>query len=273
MFENLIWSRILDTHHSISLDDEGNLWVPSRAWRSRDLGRLPYVSSPFNEEFLIKVSPDGKVLKRLSVIDLIYKSGYEALMFADRKFKADSNAREVTHFNDIEVLTNAMASAIPSLRAGDLLVSMRNLNLVMVIDPVAEQIKWSTTGPFLRQHDPDFLPDGTIAIFDNRQLTSDGRKGFSRIVSVDPVSRAVRVLYEGTEQNRFYTSIMGKQQPLPNGNILITESKGGRAFEVAQNGETVWSFVNRWDEDWVVTISEATRYPGSFAAIGRERCP
>jgi hypothetical protein len=31
---------------------------------------------------------------------------------------------------------------------------------------------------------------------------------------------------------------------LPNGNVLITESDGGRLFEVTRAGEIVWNFVN-----------------------------
>jgi len=31
---------------------------------------------------------------------------------------------------------------------------------------------------------------------------------------------------------------------LPNGNVLITESSAGRAFEVSRQGEIVWDFFN-----------------------------
>lgn len=57
---------------------------------------------------------------------------------------------------------------------------------------------------------------------------------------------------------------MGKQQPLENGNILIAEADGGRAFEVTRDGEVVWEFINRWSEDQVAVITEAQRLPTDY---------
>jgi Arylsulfotransferase (ASST) len=65
---------------------------------------------------------------------------------------------------------------------------------------------------------------------------------------------------------------MGKQQYLPNGNLLITESQAGRAFEMTAGGDIVWTYINRWDEDEVAWISEATRYPPEYAAFAEEPC-
>ncbi len=54
------------------------------------------------------------------------------------------------------------------------------------------------------------------------------------------------------------------QQRLPNGNTLITESSGGRIFEVTRDGEIVWEFFNpRRAEgrgDLVGAVSGGTRY-------------
>jgi hypothetical protein len=46
--------------------------------------------------------------------------------------------------------------------------SFRNINLIIVFDPDSGVVKWSQTGPWLRQHDPDFLSDGRLLIYDNR---------------------------------------------------------------------------------------------------------
>ena len=45
---------------------------------------------------------------------------------------------------------------------------------------------------------------------------------------------------------RFYSEAWGEQQLLPNGNVLITESYGGRVFEVTREAQprVVWSWVN-----------------------------
>ncbi len=58
---------------------------------------------------------------------------------------------------------------------------------------------------------------------------------------------------------------MGKQQWLPNGNLLLTESTKGRAFEIDRGGEIVWQHVNLVDDDrWVGLVDETQRLPASF---------
>jgi hypothetical protein len=139
------------------------------------------------------------------------------------------------------------------------------------------------TGPWLNQHDPDILPDGTISIFDNRRLRGRGEGeplggmsrlfDGSRILSIDPASDAIRTVYEGTADNPFYTNVMGKHQDLDNGNLLIAQSEGGRVFEIADNGEIVWEYINRYDEDNVAVIQQADRYPLEYARLDDGDCP
>ena len=44
------------------------------------------------------------------------------------------------------------------------------------------------------------------------------------------------------------------------GNLLITESEAGRVFEVTPEGDIVWSYINRWDEERVAKVAEGSRY-------------
>jgi hypothetical protein len=57
-----------------------------------------------------------------------------------------------------------------------------------------------------------------------------------------------------------FTSIRGKHQILPNGNILMVEFAAGRILEVDASGELVWEYVNRYDAETVAEVSQATRY-------------
>ena len=56
------------------------------------------------------------------------------------------------------------------------------------------------TGLFLGQHDPDFLPNGHLMVFDNagRRRPVAGRR--SRIVEIDPATRAVVWSYDGGDE-------------------------------------------------------------------------
>jgi Arylsulfotransferase (ASST) len=272
----VLWQLAEPTHHSIHEDDSGNLWVGVRRRVAEPRADLPKLSMPFLEEFIVKLTPSGEILREISLIDVIVKSGYESILFADGHDAVgrwgEKEGVEM-HMNDIEVLGAAQADSFPLFEEGDIMVSIRNLNWIAIIDPDTELIKWSKIGPYLRQHDPDFLDDGKISVFDNRRDdAAGGALGASRILELDPITQKVSTLYESDTNNFFYTEALGKHQHLPNRNILIVEGVAGRAFEVTPEGEVVWSYINRWDEDEVAWIKEATRYPMHYATFAKEEC-
>ena len=152
--------------------------------------------------------------------------------------------RKGLHPNDIEELLPEYADAFPLFDAGDLMFSLRGLNLIGVLDGQDYRLKWWRIGPWHRQHDPDFLPDGTIAVYNNNMAL-----GASSIEIVDPVTDEVRTFFRSSDQAPFYSWRRGKHQYLPNGNFLVAESERGRVFEVTPDSKVVWEFHNVYDED------------------------
>ena len=187
----------------------------------------------------MKASPEGEVLDEISVL--------LAMRSMPGLVSPRGDSYDPTHLNDIELVTPELAAVFPMLRAGDLVVSLRNVSAVVAIDPATRQARWAMAGPFRRQHDPDLLPNGNVLLFDN--LGDDPACGRSRIVELDPATLAVAWSYDGCNE-RFYSEAWGEQQPLPNGNVLITESYAGRVFEVTRKTrpKIVWSWVNRIGE-------------------------
>jgi len=57
---------------------------------------------------------------------------------------------------------------------------------------------------------------------------------------------------------------MGKHEWLPNGNLLITEARKGRAFEIDPQGNIVWEFVNIVDNGYVGIVQEVHRLPATY---------
>jgi len=88
-------------------------------------------------------------------------------------------------------------------------------------------------------HHPSILEDGHILLFDNGV---DRRH--SRVLELDPLTETIVWQYQGDPQRDFYSDTRGSAQRLPNGNTLILESNKGRAFQVNEEGEITWEWLN-----------------------------
>ena len=261
---NVLWKIPHRAHHSVDTDDDGNFWVAGETWRTEPVARFSGLSTPFIEDIILKVSPDGEILREISLLDVLYDSGYEGLLFSGE----NKHRREYTHMNDVEILSAKMAPDFDAFEAGDILVSLRNINSLLVIDSKSERVKWISPPVLIYQHDPDFLAGGYITSYDNRpnRLGHDAPEfGGSRIVQIRPDFGEVEVIVSSTAKNEFDSSHGGKHQNLPNGNILIVEPERARIFEVNRAGDLVWSWVaDRWDNERAPEFLEGTRYPGSY---------
>ncbi len=128
----------------------------------------------------------------------------------------------------------------PRFREGNWLVCARNTDLVFIVDPGTRDIVWSWgPGELEWPHAPMMLPDGTMLIFDN-----GSRRHFTRLVRIDPVSGSIVWEYTGTPPSSFYSWQRGLAQPLPNGNVLVTDSESARAFEITPDGDLVWEYLH-----------------------------
>ena len=252
----LLWYLNRNTHHSIFVDDEGFIWVPGRRLVEQARESLPKVKPPFWDDLVLKVSPDGQVVQEFSVLEALFKGGYEGLVLGGTQDRPTTTSDDPLHLNDVEVLSAAFASHNAFAEAGDILVSLRTIDTIAVVDKKSHAVKYAIAGNVLRQHDPDALDNGHILVFNNRTargqhnearyLTEPQAFGYSRVVEFDPQTRKVVWRFSGTKKQPFYTSIQGAQQALDNGDVLIVEAEGGRVFEVnRKTHEIVWQFRNK----------------------------
>jgi hypothetical protein len=258
----VLWTVPRMTHHSVEQASDGGFWVPARRYQD-GTSKVPGVSPPYFYDTILKISAAGVVENEISVADVLIENGLLGLVLANGPPELFGEVRELGHLNDIEELPASIADRFPGFEAGDLLISLRDLSLVLVFNPDSRKVKWHRTGPWLRQHDPDFEPDGTISVFNNNPFAGVGAELGTRrssIVSADPTSGTTRLLFGDNPEVPMFTSIRGKHQILPNGNILMVEFAAGRILEVDASGELVWEYVNRYDAETVAEVSQATRY-------------
>lgn len=252
-----VWQREGAFHHSIHRDGEGALvtWLGEAvAW--------------IDEE-------TGETLRLLDLHgDILDAAGGEQRGYFDLRTHTPENADEQMrylddpfHPNDAEPLTAAMAGAFPMFEAGDVMISLRELNMVAVVDPATGLMRWWRHGPWIKQHDPDFQADGTITVYDNGTGTDR-----SRIVRIDPADDAIATAFAGSGDVPFYSWRRGKHQYLPNGNVLLTEPERGRVLEVSPTGEPVWERHMPWDAERNLIVTEARHVPEDFFSGGPPSC-
>ena len=105
--------------------------------------------------------------------------------------------------------------------------------------PRTGRIRWSFgPGVIERQHAPRVLDDGHVLLLDNGT-----RRGWSRVLEVDPVDGGIVRSWGEAAGERFFTATEGSVEELPGGNLLLTISSEGRVVEVAPDGAIVWEYL------------------------------
>jgi hypothetical protein len=235
---NVIWSYLAHTHHDFDIAPDGRILVLTNEFTSDDIDGLGKVDKPFLEDFVVILSPDGQELKKVSLTRALARSPYKLLRLAIPNYALG----DPLHTNSVQYITAEQARNFPYAKEGDLLLSFRDMSAVAVLSPESGEISWAMRGPWLWQHDASLLPSGRIMLFDNLGGFRDNNS--ARVLEVDPTSAAITWSYQGDDKHPFHSPLRSSAEVLPNGNVLITESDGGRMFEVTRAGEIVWNFVN-----------------------------
>ncbi len=235
------WRFKTIVHHDMEVRDPERILVLTRKFAET---HYKGATLPIVEDMLTILSPDGDVLRELSLLELFRHLVPESRIMEMAKSKdrptsvrrAVDTEFDVLHSNGVELIRQTSGPARP----GDLLVSLREIDLIAIVRLDPWQLIWSWgSGELERQHHPSMLPNGNILVFDNGV-----RQKRSRILEVDPRDGRIVWRYGEQEGQHFYSNVRGSVQRLPNGNTLITDSNHGRVFEVTTDGRMVWEFFN-----------------------------
>jgi len=226
------WAFGENAHHDVDVGPEGRIYVLTRS--ARLVPRF-HPSKPVLEDFVTVLSPEGDPMRRVSVLAALADSP-----FASTLDRARATGGDILHTNTVELLDGSQTDRSGAFRRGNVLVSMRNLDLLAILDLEHEEAVWALTGTWRAQHQPVLLEGGTMLLFDN----AVGRPGGSRVLELDPLGGEVVWSYEAGPDGRFFSRCCGSNQRLPNGNTLITETDYGRAFEVTADGAVVWEYLS-----------------------------
>ena len=265
---NLLWKYSDHVHHDFDVGDDGSVVALAHGFRhtKRDpVGDLPQFQKLVLEDFLVYLSPEGTELRRVSLLDAIVDSRFRTLLESYPKFidRGLESRWDPLHTNTADVVGPDFASHHRFAEPGQVMVSFRNTDAIALVDMKEKRLTWSSRGFWSQQHDPDPLPNGHILLFDNNGNV--GPQGGSRVVEFDPSDQSTVWSYRGSAAQPFWSIGRSSQQLLPNGNVLITESAGGRIFEITRSGEIVWQFYNpsrrtKQGVDFIPIVCSAQRF-------------
>jgi hypothetical protein len=280
----LIWAYPDRVHHAVDVAEDGTLYTLSQKLEIKPPAGMESLPGPYIADSLVVLSPDGRELKNIPILELFRNSPYALMVSLIAKSLAPNSQSpgdefspppitiaaqgsssdpfskgDYIHANSVRVLSRALASKFPLFKAGQVLISLRNLDLVAVVDTDARSVVWAARGIWRLQHDPEFLKNGHLLLYDN----SGSSKG-CRILEYDPVTQAIPWAYENATP--FRAEYRGMKQRLPNGNTLILDPDHLRIFEVTLDKELVWeSFCPHAGP---AALNSARRYgPGELAFL------
>lgn len=143
------------------------------------------------------------------------------------------------------------------------LVTCRNFGEVLIIDRKTGKIEWRFGNPgtwgggklpggygdngdqqLFGPHDPHWLPNGNISVFNNGANRPDGNG--SEVVEIDPKQNKVvwNYMLPKNVHNSFASGYQSAAQPLSNGNYFVTSTHEGHLFEITPAKEVVWEYIN-----------------------------
>jgi hypothetical protein len=276
-WSELEWSCDLAAHHDLAIDGTGTIRVLSEAPRRVLVDSRTYT---IIDNLVTTVDPRGVVRAEVSLYDILRTDpglrrliddsverraaffqrmkwpnadlGVKAAVAEETRWiletAADVGDRRLTlqrlrdlpgspcdvmHTNTLELVGGQ-----PTRWSGrsDTLICLRELNAIAAIDLSMGNVAWSWgPGELSGPHQPSLLPDGKVLVFDNGVRTKR-----TRIIVVDPSTQEIVWSWSADPPESFYCPLAGGCEQLPDGNLLVTNSTAGSAFEISMNGDIVW---------------------------------
>jgi hypothetical protein len=251
MCSNIIWSLDYAFHHSTEKDYENNYWIPFTYMPNKVSAGMDERIGPFQKYFLddgiMKVSKDGEVLFKKSVMQILIDNNLENLIFPGEP------SFDPIHLNDIQ----PVSFDGKNFKRGDIFLSFRSISVVALYRPSTNKILWYKKNPWVNQHDVDILNSTQISIFNNKSkiLFSGGQNIYDASVKKnnniliydfekDKISNNYEQLFV---KNDIRTPTQGLSEIMKDGSVYIEESDFGRLLKFNKEGKLILEYINRAD--------------------------
>ena len=269
----LLWSCADNVHHDFDIADDGTIYALSQHISREPIPEVRSIEPPYLTDDLLILSPDGRELQKISLLDALVRSPYCEMLLTvhtdstgphtTAAAPADASSTDpledqshplppmvtergdVLHANSVKLLKPSLASKFPLFKEGQILLSFCRINAIAVLDVPSRTIVWAARGIWAAQHDAEFLDNGHILLYDNLGLPQH-----TRVLEFDPVHLSYPWSSTHSSMKPFYAPHRGMKQPLPNGNMLIVDPNGDRLIELDRTNAPVWEYVYPPDPDY-----------------------
>ncbi len=242
---NLKWSVNRHFHHSIELYNENSIIAPIVLDNSLN---KPYPI--LNHGFAIVNIENGSLIKEFSIFKILEDNNKIGLLYGVGEFEYDR-----VHLNDAEVI-NVNDEFV---NKGDVMLSSKHLSTVLLYRPYNNNIIWLKTGPWLNQHDVDYLGDGKFSIFGNdtfRYNKMENHDVFidknNKIYIYDLKDDSINTLYDNT-MAEVKTPTQGLHEILKNGDVFIEDTDNFRLLRLSKQNKR-WEYFNFLGDDKIGSI-------------------
>ena len=151
---NEVWTMKISAHHAIHVDTFGRIFTPVAMPNHPN---NEFVAGYRDDGYAI-LSSDGEIKEIQSVTDILMNNGLGYLIYGVGAIETDA-----IHLNSVK----PAETSTQYWQKDDLLMSSRHLSTVFLYRPKTGKVVWHKTGPWLNQHDPDFMGTHKISVFGN----------------------------------------------------------------------------------------------------------
>jgi hypothetical protein len=227
-----VWSYLQRAHGGFDMAPDGRVFALVQAIREDDTPTT-MLKTPFLEEFVAVLSPEGRETARISVVEALERSRYASLLA-----KVSPGQADPLGVTSIQFMGDNAVKGVPGGHGERVLLSLSGVGAVAILDVASRQIVWAMRGEWNGPREVRVLPGGDLLMVD----TADGKTARTR--QFDPSTSTVTWSYGGDEGHPLAADARLSAQRLANGNTLLTDSGNGTLFEVDKDGTVVWEFTN-----------------------------
>ena len=171
---------------------------------------------------------NGIILKTYDLFSILSEFNFFKKIDMTNHYSRSDFCSDPLHLNDVRVITkqNLNFLNIKDLQEGDLMISLKGINSIIIISKKTSKILWSFSNFSNDLHSPRIYQDKLILI--------DNKSSFSKsaVKIFDFNKKKLISKYEGGPNHFFYTGSAGRLQ-LINDNIYVTSAHQGELFKLS----------------------------------------